>query len=554
MKSKPANSSSKNLIEKSILGKCIGNNIIVDSILAQGSRSTVYYAYNIKDNSNPFAVKFLSQNLNNETMRRRFAREAKICSQLGGKTPFIIKVKGYGIYEKKIPFYIMELLNGETLQKRITRNPLSLEDFLSVCIQTCEGLKVAHQGLNIKGKNYPIIHRDLKPSNIFIVSNLKKEISIKILDFGIAKIMGDQAQLTKTQDFVGTLAYCSPEQMKGEPVDERSDIYSLGIIMFELLTQELPWKVLSDDRFKSWYKFHNFESPRYIQEVKENLKLPNDLENIIRRCLAKKIKNRPDDIEEVRQELMLIKKQLITNKSVNLKPAIANNNKSSNIEEETKDKVDNNSIFKKLSWPKNKPIAKIVFFQSVRNNNNIFPLLWVMLSKEEINLIKNNSEKIKHTFLGCLKPYPLILWATAIPQENNELKWLTYYIDLTNQTGRKMLYLLVKKPNYSIVFFPQENPENCMEVFNTNVEQNECYILTHLFKESKNLQKSDQIEITKEILQKQLNILKEHYQVKKPEVTDKENNTNLLEEKKGFLYTIKNIIQRIWNKLKGANT
>ena len=209
------------------IGIVIGQGFEIKSLIGKGAMGEVYHAIHPQFTSEDFAIKFLSEKIISSEMSRRFAREIKISASLGKKSPHIVKIKAYGLHNDSIPYYIMELLKGDTLANRMEESPLSLETFFNFTLQICSALKVAHEGIEIKGSLYPVIHRDLKPSNIFVSLDPAGQDTLKILDYGIAKLVGYKAKLTRTGHFLGTLGYCSPEQMQGEKVDHRADIYSL---------------------------------------------------------------------------------------------------------------------------------------------------------------------------------------------------------------------------------------------------------------------------------------------------------------------------------------
>lgn len=113
--------------------------------------------------------------MDNQTISQRFAKEIFISSQLGRKSKHIVRILGYGITDDKIPFYVMEYLQGKNLLEFINNQPLTLENFFDIIYQICLGLQCAYQGVSLKGKICPVIHRDIKPENIFITPDAKKE-------------------------------------------------------------------------------------------------------------------------------------------------------------------------------------------------------------------------------------------------------------------------------------------------------------------------------------------------------------------------------------------
>jgi serine/threonine-protein kinase len=224
-------------------------------LIGKGAMGRVYQAKDMLLGGVVVAVKFLSQALLNKKMRDRFYREATISALLSEKSNHIVRVRDYGVDENEISFYVMEYLEGESLSEVIRRQPLSLPRFLNTSRQICLGLQCAHKGVVFEGQLSPIVHRDIKPSNILVTQDSSIGELVKILDFGIAKLL--QSDSSQTNTFMGTLAYCSPEQMEGKELDARSDIYSLGVMMFEMLTGEMPL-CAETHSFGSWYKAHHF--------------------------------------------------------------------------------------------------------------------------------------------------------------------------------------------------------------------------------------------------------------------------------------------------------
>ncbi len=176
-------------------------------------------------------------------MQQDFAREASTSAALSQKSVHIVRAYDYGVSEKGKPFYVMEYLCGKSLKDLI---PLPLPMFVTLSRQICLGLQCAHQGINIDGKICPLVHRDIKPANILVIPDPILGQLVKILDFGIAKFLNYASKVSTNRGFNGTLPYCSPEQLDGEKLDSRSDIYSLGVMMFEMLTGKKPWQPETD--------------------------------------------------------------------------------------------------------------------------------------------------------------------------------------------------------------------------------------------------------------------------------------------------------------------
>ena len=214
-------------------GERIGPYTVLEP-LGAGGMGEVYKAHDRRLDRD-VAIKFLSRRMAGDTSSlERFAREARAASALNH--PNICTVHDVGEFQG-LPYLVMELLEGQSLKERIARSPMDAEELASVARQVCDALQAAHD----KG----IVHRDIKPANIF----LTKSGQVKVLDFGLAKrgvelsVPGSQAEastqslaLTATGTIMGTLAYMSPEQAVGEDVDARSDIFSLGAVLYEMAT------------------------------------------------------------------------------------------------------------------------------------------------------------------------------------------------------------------------------------------------------------------------------------------------------------------------------
>src|SRR5512136_2574522 len=174
------------------------------------------------------ALKFLPPDLTRDPeAKERFIHEAQAASALQHSNICVV----YDIDETPDGqmFISMEYLDGETLKKKIERGPLKIEEAIDVAIQVAQGLTKAHE--------HGIVHRDIKPANIMITT----DGVAKIVDFGLAKLSG-QTMLTKAGATLGTAAYMSPEQARGEPADHRTDIWSLGIVLYEMVTGRRPFE------------------------------------------------------------------------------------------------------------------------------------------------------------------------------------------------------------------------------------------------------------------------------------------------------------------------
>ncbi|HEY9668113.1 MAG TPA: serine/threonine-protein kinase, partial [Coleofasciculaceae cyanobacterium] len=419
-------------------GRLLANRYQLVKLIGKGAMGRVYQAKDMLLGGVTVAVKFISQALLTKKMRDRFYREATICAMLGERNHHIVRVRDYGVDENEVSFYVMEYLEGESLSEIIRQQPLSLPRFLNISRQICLGLQSAHRGIVIDGQLSPIIHRDIKPSNILVIQREEESLGelVKILDFGIAKLL--QSDSAQTHSFMGTLAYCSPEQMEGKELDKRSDIYSLGVMMFEMLTGEMP--ILGEtNSFGSWYKAHHYAPPRTFESVNPDLKLPNPLKNLVLSCLAKDPSNRPQGAEEVLRSLKSIEEslkraqELVGEWEDKIKPPLAEKQRQAR-------ELSADEICLATSWPKNKPLATIVFPHILKANKEFLATLWVMLDKKDIQnrLISTRYNQ----FLFLPSPHPIVLWLTALHNREYGARWFPCYLDLKTDLGQKIVRLL----------------------------------------------------------------------------------------------------------------
>jgi len=266
------------------------------SVLGHGGMGTVYKVEQILLKQ-LFALKTMHKGSFSENSWRRFQKEAQAISKL--HHPNIIGAHDFGMIEGSQPYLLMDLAEGETLGQKIKRSgPLSLNEALELFIPVCFALSYAHD----KG----IIHRDLKPSNIILTGGKSSEP--KIVDFGIAKIVdAEEATLTRTGEVFGTPFYMSPEQCKGDQIDSRCDIYSLGCVMFEALAGTPPFP---GNSAVSIIAQHLGATVPTLRESSLGIEYPAQIEKLVASMLAKSPAERPQKIEEIARELIDIKKNL----------------------------------------------------------------------------------------------------------------------------------------------------------------------------------------------------------------------------------------------------
>ncbi len=260
--------------------------------LGLGGMGAVYRALDTRL-QREVAIKVLHRNLEISGARERFFREARTVSSLNH--PNICTVFDIGEQDGD-PYLVMELLHGESLKERIARGRIPADDLREVAFRTALALQVAH------GRG--IIHRDIKPANLFLVNDGQGTADIKVLDFGLAKIqtdthrISDSTGITRHGATVGTVEYMSPEQACGEVLDARSDLFSLGAVLYEMATGVTPFRGAT-----SAIIFSELLNREPVPPREKNLNLPADLDSIIRGLLVKDRAKRTQSAAALLQQL-----------------------------------------------------------------------------------------------------------------------------------------------------------------------------------------------------------------------------------------------------------
>ncbi|ACK66262.1 serine/threonine protein kinase [Rippkaea orientalis PCC 8801] len=479
--------------------RLLANRYQLIDLVGSGAMGQVYRAEDKLLGGVTVAVKFLSQALLNKNMRDRFEREATISALLGEKSIHIVRVRDYGVDEKEIPFYVMEFLQGESLSEVIKFRPLTISRFLKLTRQICFGMECAHKGIMFQGEMCPIVHRDIKPSNILVIQDAALGELVKILDFGIAKLV--QSGEAQTQSFMGTLAYCSPEQIEGKELDSRSDIYSLGIMMYEMLTGEMPI-FPENSSFGGWYEAHHYTKPKPISP---KLNLPCALEDLIFQCLAKVPDERPQSISQLLQGLERLEPNQPDSQQetlVNTPTVVADKS----TDRKSQPKLPRGEDYcLKMTWPENKPKQKIVFPHGIKAAEATFASLWVMLEQQDI--INRMSSIRYNQFVFITTPHPMILWLTVLYHRDYGPRWLPCYLDLKTSSGQRFARLLGELGAYWILFFPLEGSDRCQHVMTTTIAPNQRKNLQEWANKSQ-LLKGGQPQVTKRMLRAEFEKLK----------------------------------------------
>jgi serine/threonine protein kinase/tetratricopeptide (TPR) repeat protein len=259
----------------------------LDALVGIGGMGAVYSAFHLST-ERQVAVKILLPNLaiGNPRLLDLFGREAKVVGRLRHEN--IVDIIDAGVTTDGIAYIAMEWLEGRTLEEEIQRNggPLSFQRVSEIFRQVAAALQESH--------SQHIVHRDLKPSNIFLVKRPNGREQVKVVDFGISKSLGDTGA-SPVSSVMGTPQYASPEQFRlGENIDGRADIYSLGVVLFQMLTKALPF---TDTTISALIHKHLNEAPPPLRSLRPEL--PAGVDELIGRMLAKQPADRPQNVEEL---------------------------------------------------------------------------------------------------------------------------------------------------------------------------------------------------------------------------------------------------------------
>jgi serine/threonine protein kinase len=282
--------------EASLVGEVIDGRYRIIAKLGEGGMGEVYAAEHVHIEKR-VAVKLLRPEIvSNKEAVSRFRQEARSASSIGHKN--IIAIEDFGSLPDGRIYLCMELLGGAPLNDLI-KHPMAVDRLLNIMIQTGHGLGAAHA----KG----IVHRDMKPENIFVTTGANGEDVPKLLDFGIAKVAGNDGQnnLTRTGTIFGTPFYMAPEQALGQAVDARVDIYAMGVIMYEVFSGSLPFQ---GESFMGILTQHITTDPEPVAQraARQGRTLPHGLDEVITRCLQKDPDRRYRSMDELVQALVQV--------------------------------------------------------------------------------------------------------------------------------------------------------------------------------------------------------------------------------------------------------
>ncbi|HEV3469686.1 MAG TPA: serine/threonine-protein kinase [Pyrinomonadaceae bacterium] len=286
-----------------LIGRTLDEKYRLDERLGEGGMGAVYRATHLLI-ERPVAVKVLNSRLvTDEAAKERFRREARAAGRIQHSNA--VAVTDFGETRDGLVYLVMELLEGRPLRELLVREaPLDPARAVSLMLQAAAAVAAAHEA--------GVIHRDLKPGNIFVVQRPNAPHLVKVLDFGIAKLAADETgegqphdTLTGTGVMIGTPRYMSPEQCDGVPLTPASDVYSLGVILYEMLTGETPFTGATP---LALALKHSSEQPRPPRELVGTI--PPALEEVVLHALAKSPEERPSDAGEFRRRLYAVAERL----------------------------------------------------------------------------------------------------------------------------------------------------------------------------------------------------------------------------------------------------
>ena len=277
-----------------LVGRTLDEKYYVEERLGSGGMGKVYRARHLSMDR-PVAIKFLRQRFSeDEAARTRLLTEARAAVALRHSNA--VSVTDFGQTVEGWVYIVMELLEGRTLREILSREaPLETARATSIMLQASDAVAAAHQA--------GIIHRDLKPSNILITQSADQPAVVKVFDFGIAKFFAgnddDANDLAQTNSVIGTPRYMSPEQHGGNELTPATDVYSLGVILYEMLTGMVPFSGSTPAEIAQKHVNDTPHSPREVVAA-----IPEDVERIVLHALEKQPSDRPANAAEFRRDLL----------------------------------------------------------------------------------------------------------------------------------------------------------------------------------------------------------------------------------------------------------
>jgi serine/threonine-protein kinase len=279
-----------------LIGRTIDGRYRVETVLGEGGMGLVYRVTHTRLNK-PLAMKVLRrENTRDPEVIARFRREAESASGIGNQ--HIVDISDFGTLDDGSTYFVMEYLQGVDLIDAIdVAERMPEERAVRIALQVCRALGAAHDA--------GIVHRDLKPENVFLVRRDDAEDFVKVLDFGIAKVANGPKRLTRAGEVLGTPHYMSPEQCQGDDVDLRTDIYAMGVLLYEMVTGHVPHDA---DTMMGILTKQMYEDP--IPPKVRATDVSDRLEQVIMRCLEKERERRYQTMQELLADLERVRRGL----------------------------------------------------------------------------------------------------------------------------------------------------------------------------------------------------------------------------------------------------
>jgi eukaryotic-like serine/threonine-protein kinase len=273
-----------------LIGQTLDGRYRIERLLGEGGMGMVYKAVHTTLGK-PLAIKVLRPEVSkNEEILQRFRQEAQSASQIGN--PHIIDISDFGTLPDNSTYFVMEFLSGKSLTVALFESKFSTSRTIHVIKQLAGALGAAH--------DIGIVHRDLKPDNVQLIERGGQKDFVKVLDFGIAKVGGTASKLTQAGQVFGTPHYMSPEQCAGSNVDQRTDIYAVGVMLYEMVCGRVPFDA---ENLMGILTKHIYEQPIAPRDLAPPAVCPPALEAIIMKCLQKKPDQRYQSMAELAADL-----------------------------------------------------------------------------------------------------------------------------------------------------------------------------------------------------------------------------------------------------------